>query len=321
MTSSYASDRDPMATLLRLIAWGTVFVCFAFLLENWLMHWRGFDGARSVLSGGTGWLAALGYALALAATLFMVFGPRRGTLMQDSERITALVAYLARSVFWLAMLIGVIDSVISFIRVEGFLPGMVGEEMAVKLGQTQFRGPYIHMPLAALSFVLGAVTRGPSFIWLSLWVVVVQLAVVFGRFIFSYEQTFISDLVRFWYAALFLFAAAYTLVEDGHVRVDVFYGAMRPRAKAMVNGVGAILFGMSMMWIILILGTANRASAIVGPVIAYEQDQQTFGLMTKYWMAAFLAFFAVTMLFQFAAMLLKSGADWRASKPNVAAAE
>ena len=30
-----------------------------------------------------------------------------------------------------------------------------------------------------------------------------------------------GDLVRFWYAALF-FASAYTLKEDGHVRVDVF---------------------------------------------------------------------------------------------------
>ena len=32
-----------------------------------------------------------------------------------------------------------------------------------------------------------------------------------------------GDLVRYWYAGLFLFASAYTLFEDGHVRVDVFY--------------------------------------------------------------------------------------------------
>ena len=35
-----------------------------------------------------------------------------------------------------------------------------------------------------------------------------------------------GDLVRYWYAALFLFASAYTLYQNGHVRVDVFYASM-----------------------------------------------------------------------------------------------
>ena len=30
-----------------------------------------------------------------------------------------------------------------------------------------------------------------------------------------------SDLVRFWYGSLFLFGSYYTLIKDGHVRVDV----------------------------------------------------------------------------------------------------
>jgi len=38
--------------------------------------------------------------------------------------------------------------------------------------------------------------------------------IVISRFIFSYEQAFMADLVRFWYGALFLFASAYTLLED-----------------------------------------------------------------------------------------------------------
>ena len=43
--------------------------------------------------------------------------------------------------------------------------------------------------------------------------------------------------------------------------------------------------------------------------------------MTKYWMAAFQGLFALTMLFQFASMLLKSGAEWRAAKQPMTAAE
>ena len=56
-------------------------------------------------------------------------------------------------------------------------------------------------------------------------IVLGELLIVIARFIFSYEQAFMGDLVRFWYAALFLFSSAYTLVHDGHVRVDIIYAS------------------------------------------------------------------------------------------------
>lgn len=306
MTIATAPQRDFAAFALRLFAWASVFVTFAFLLENWLVHWQGQPRFRA----GGAWAMA-GYALACALAVLLAFRGQSGPLRADSQRVTALAAWIARSAFWMVLLIGSVDAVISFLRVEGFLPGLVGEDMANQLGLSHWRGPYVHMPLAALGLLLGLLTRGIGFVWLTLLVVVVQLVIVIGRFVFSYEQAFISDLVRLWYAALFLFSSAYTLVEEGHVRVDVFYASMSPRAKALVNGIGSIVLGMSLMWVILVLGTATRASPIIGPFIGYEQGQQTYGLATKYWMAAFLGIFATLMMVQFAAMVLKAGADWR----------
>jgi len=60
--------------------------------------------------------------------------------------------------------------------------------------------------------VIGLFTRTLGFQWLALLIVIAELAIVFTRFIFSYEQAFMGDLVRFWYAALFLFASAHTLL-------------------------------------------------------------------------------------------------------------
>lgn len=320
MSTAAAYRRDPVAFVLRAFAWGSVFVTFAFLIENWLVHWQGLPGARAVFSGGGGVAAVAVYALALALAVLVALRPVAGGLRADAGRITAIAGAIARSAFWIVLLVGLADSVISFLRVENLLPAVVGEELANQLGLPQFRGPWVHMPLAALGVLLGIVTRGVSFIWLSLLVVVVQLVIVIGRFVFSYEQAFISDLVRLWYAALFLFSSAYTLVEDGHVRVDVFYASMAPRTKALVNGFGSVIFGMGLMWVILILGTATRASPIIGPFIGYEQGQQTYGLATKYWMAAFLGIFAVLMMVQFAAWVLKAGADWR-NEPDSSAAK
>ena len=89
----------------------------------------------------------------------------------------------------------------------------------------------IHMPLAAVGLVIAAFARRSlGFHWLALLVMIAEMAIVLSRFVFSYEQAFQGDLVRF-YAGLFLFASAHTLFEDGHVRVDVLYAhSDRPRA-------------------------------------------------------------------------------------------
>ena len=114
--------------------------------------------------------------------------------------------------------------------------------MPSSLAESRFRGPYVHMPLIVLAFLI-AISAGTNigFIWLALLVVAAELQIVITRFIFSYEQAFMGDLVRFWYAALFLFASAYTLLDtDTHVRVDVFYaGFHAPDPRQAVNAIGA----------------------------------------------------------------------------------
>ena len=163
-----------------------------------------------------------------------------------------------------------------------------------------------------IAIVLAALTRGMlGFHWLALLVVLAELTIVLSRFIFSYEQAFMGDLVRFWYGALFLFASAYTLFEDGHVRVDVFYARFSDRTKGRVNAIGTILLGLTFCWTILVLGMAGRSSIINAPLVSYEITQSGFGLYVKYLMAGFLAVFAVSMIVQFCSYLLESVADWR----------
>ena len=53
-----------------------------------------------------------------------------------------------------------------------------------------------------------------------------------------------GDLVRFWYAALFLFASAYALIHEGHVRVDVLYTSFSESKKAWTNTIGSSILGI-----------------------------------------------------------------------------
>ena len=91
------------------------------------------------------------------------------------------------------------------------------------------------------SFVIGYFTRSVGFIWLAVLVVGSEFLIVLSRFIFQYEQAFQGDLVRFWYAALYLFASAFALIHEGHVRVDVLYTGFSERKKAWTNAIGSLI--------------------------------------------------------------------------------
>jgi len=120
-----------------------------------------------------------------------------------------------------------------------------------------------------------------------------------------------GDLVRFWYAALFLFASAYTLTEEGHVRVDVIYTSFSERGKAWANTIGCLFLGIPLCWVILSMGMAGKATVINSPLLSFETSQSGFGLYVKYLMAGFLAVFAVSMMIQFASYFLSAVADLR----------
>ncbi|MFN4126377.1 TRAP transporter small permease subunit [Pannonibacter indicus] len=294
---------------IRLFGWINLAVMTAFLINNYLTYWQGFPGPGAG-SAGAQMQTGLYAVLALLAVAYVLY-PGSPGLRADSERINRLNAFLIRWAFWAVVIVGIADATISFLRVEGVLEAVFGRQLASDLGRAQFRGGYVHMPLIALSVLLAAVTRTLGFYWLALLVVVSQLLIVLGRFVFSYEQAFLSDLVRFWYAALFLFASAYTLLEEGHVRVDVLYASFGETAKGFANAFGAIAFGMVFCWTILYFGLGSRQSIINSPMLSYETTQAGFGLYVKYLMAGFLGVFAVSMMIQFVSYLFAAVADMR----------
>src|SRR5690606_14427293 len=166
----------------------------------------------------------------------------------------------------------------------------------------------IHYPLIVAALVLALFTRTIGFHWLALLVVVAEFQIVVGRFVFSYEQAFMGDLVRFWYAALFLFASAYTLVHEGHVRVDVAYTYFSERGKAWANLLGSLLLGIPICWLILARGMSGKFSVITSPLLSHEISQSGYGMYLKYLVAGFLLIYAISMMVQFASYVVSNAA-------------
>jgi len=304
----------PATLTFRFLAWCVVATLFTFILNTYLSFWLGWPGARAISGEGSGalaWIQVLIYVAGIAGPAVFVAKTRPRTLRQDDAAITAIATYIVKVAFWIVVLVGITDAIVSFLRVEGLLPAVFGDELAKGLGRNKFRAPYVHGPLIIASFILAARVRTMGFQWLALLVVVAELQIVISRFIFSYEQAFMGDLVRMWYAGLFLFASAYTLIEEGHVRVDVLYSGYDQRRKGLVNALGSVLLGLPFCWTIILLGMSKSTSIITNPILSLEVTQSGFGMYIKYLMAGFLAVFAVSMAIQFTAYFLEGVADYR----------
>ncbi|MEM7563309.1 MAG: TRAP transporter small permease subunit, partial [Pseudomonadota bacterium] len=290
---------------------------FLYLINNYLVFWLempgsynlfshygwlGLEALNQPLEGSQitwGWVQVIAYLGILAASIYYVRSTEHRSLEDEAVRFSVLSSFLIRFAFWAILSIGLVDMLISMLRVEGFLSAVVGEKLASELGRPIFRGQYVHYPLTVTSLFLALRFRNISFTWLTLMVVFAEFMIVITRFIFSYEQAYMGDLVRFWYAGLFLFASAHTLVEGGHVRVDVLYAGFSRRKKAIYDSFGCVILGLPMCWVILMQGMGGRGNSINSPLLSFEVSQSGYGMYTKYMMAGYLVVFAVTMLIQF----------------------
>ncbi len=85
---------------------------------------------------------------------------------------------------------------------------------------------------------------GNAIAWTAFIMVLVQFAVVILRYVFAFSNTALSESIWYLHGLLFMIGAGYTLLHDGHVRVDVFYREASERYRAWVDVIGSLLFVM-----------------------------------------------------------------------------
>jgi TRAP-type mannitol/chloroaromatic compound transport system permease small subunit len=87
-----------------------------------------------------------------------------------------------------------------------------------------------------------SVTLGRATSWLTLFMVIITFVVVVMRYLFDFGLIWLQESVVWMHAFVFMVGAAYTLQQEEHVRVDIFYRAMSPKRRAWIDGIGVLLF-------------------------------------------------------------------------------
>lgn len=91
--------------------------------------------------------------------------------------------------------------------------------------------------------------------WFSLAMVIVTCSVVILRYLFDYSSIAMQEVVMYLHASLFMFGAAYTWQQNGHVRVDVLYHKWPASIQQRIDLLGTLflllptcLFLMYISW-------------------------------------------------------------------------
>ncbi|WP_309084737.1 TRAP transporter small permease subunit [Chelativorans sp.] len=151
--------------------------------------------------------------------------------------------------------------------------------------------------ISGLNWLIGSI-----FSWLALAIVLVCFTVVVQRYVFSISFVWMQDLYVWLNGAMFTAVAAFALLRNDHVRVDIFYRPAATRTKALIDLIGVVVFLLPFCWIVYRYGW---------PFVArswriYEGSPNTGGLGGLYILKSFILVFAGLVALQGIAMALRS---------------
>jgi TRAP-type mannitol/chloroaromatic compound transport system permease small subunit len=143
---------------------------------------------------------------------------------------------------------------------------------------------------------------GRAAAWAAVFIVVVQFGVVVLRYAFGTGSIWLSESILYGHAALFMLAAAWTLREQGHVRVDVFYAQAAPRRKAMIDLGGALVLLVPFMLVLALLALPYVAQSWA----VLERSRDTSGLPAVFLLKTLIPVFAILFALQGIAQAIRA---------------
>lgn len=101
---------------------------------------------------------------------------------------------------------------------------------------------------------------------------------VIMRYFFKAGSIAMQEMEWHLFSVIILLGVAYTLKEDGHVRVDLIYDRLTPQKQAMINMIGVIIFVLPIAFLVGISSIDNAVEAFK----SMEQSGDPGGLTNRW---------------------------------------
>ncbi len=143
---------------------------------------------------------------------------------------------------------------------------------------------------------------GRAVSWLLLAMMLTTCWVVFLRYGFNMGSIAMQESVIYLHATVFLLGLGYTLQQDQHVRVDIFYQSFSDKGKAWVNALGCIVFLIPFCLFVIVASWPFFANSLA----IYETSPEPGGLPLVYLLKALIPLSMTLLLVQALALLARS---------------
>ena len=130
--------------------------------------------------------------------------------------------------------------------------------------------------------------------WLTLLMIVITFAVVILRYVFSLGWVWMQESYVWLHGIIFMTGAGYTLLHNGHVRVDIFYRSASVRYRAFIDLLGAV-FLLAPMITIVFLGSWDY---VIKSWAGLEESREAGGLPGLFVLKTFLWIFCCLLTLQ-----------------------
>lgn len=130
--------------------------------------------------------------------------------------------------------------------------------------------------------------------WLTTLLVITVFYDVIMRYVFKSGSIAVQEMQWHIFSVIFLIGAAYTLKQDGHVRVDILYTNFSKKTKAWVDFLGAFIFLIPFSIIVII----SAKMFIIGSWNVNEISPDPGGLPYRYLLKAMIPTGFVLLILQ-----------------------
>jgi len=137
--------------------------------------------------------------------------------------------------------------------------------------------------------------------WLILFMTLIAFSVALLRYFFNIGFVWMQELYIWMHGLVFLLAAAYTLQEDKHVRVDIFYRKFSEKNKAYINVFFSILFIIPFILIV----SKYSIPYILKSWLSLEKSREAGGLQFLYIYKTSIILFCFFLFIQTIALILR----------------
>ena len=138
--------------------------------------------------------------------------------------------------------------------------------------------------------------------YLCIPMILITFLVAFMRYVLDFGSIAIQEIIIYLHALIFTIGAAYTLKNNMHVRIDIFYNKFSNKKKKIIDFYGTIFFLIPTCLLIFI----TSYNYVLSSILLFESSKESGGLPILYFLKIYILLLSLTLFLQAISELFKN---------------